>query len=465
MRSLGRRLLIGAGAGTAIVLVGAGTALDALMRASLLREFDAALGEKAVTLSAMVEQDGDDISLEFTEAEMGEFRRPERPEYFQVWREDGTVVEKSPSLRNHDLPREVCGSEEPVRRAFDLPNGKHGRLVTVRFTPRLDDESPASVQRVSLTLALARDIVDVESSLGQLRLLLIVVGASAILASVGALAWLVRLGLKPLDRLAQRIGLIDERGLSATIDRTESPRELSVIVGRLNEMLGRLDAAFHREKKMTANVAHELRTPLAGIRSTLEVALSRERDSATSRQVMSECLQICTQTQRLIDNLLAMARLEAGKDSIKSERTEVETLLRKAWKSYDELAREQEVKVQWEIERDLQIETDAEKLQVVFANVLENAAQYVDTGGTITIHAGRSNGRLQIRVSNTGSKLANDEVSRVFDPFWRGDASRTETGTHCGLGLPLCKAVVERLGGAIHAESTQDGRFVVSVTV
>jgi two-component system sensor histidine kinase QseC len=295
--------------------------------------------------------------------------------------------------------------------------------------------------------------------------LLIVVGVAATLASLGVLAWLVRMGLKPVDRLARRIGLIDEGQLSARIDPTESPRELSAIVTRLNEMLARLDAAFHREKTMTANVAHELRTPLAGIRSTLEVALSRERDSETSRQVMSECLQICTQTQRLVETLLAMARMEAGKDSIKSERTEVGALLRMAWKPHAELAREREARVLWEVERDLQIETDAEKLQVVFANVLENAAHYVDTGGTITIHGGRSNGRFQFGVSNTGNRLAIDEVSRVFDLFWRGDASRAATGTHCGLGLPLCKTVLERLGGTIHAESTPDGRFVVSVTI
>ncbi len=465
MTSLRRRLLIGTGAGTAIVLVVAGTTLYAMIRASLLREFDKALREKAATLSALVEQNGDEIVLEFTEDEMGEFQRTDLPEYFQVWREDGTTVEKSPRLGMENLPREQIPAEEPVIRPLDLPGNAPGRMVTLQFTPRLDDEAPPPTQREHLTLALARDIADVASSLGQLRVMLMVVGVAATLASVGVLAWLVGIGLKPVDRLAKRISLIDEGRLSARIDPTESPRELSAIVTRLNELLERLDAAFHREKTMTANVAHELRTPLAGIRSTLEVALSRERDSATSRQVMSECLRICTQTQRLMENLLAMARLQAGKESIASQPTDVGALLQTAWRSYDQLAREREVKVQWEVEGDLQIQTDPEKLQVVFTNVLENAVQYVDTGGTITIHGSRSNGKLQLRVSNTGSRLANDDVARVFDPFWRGDASRAATGTHCGLGLPLCKTVVERLGGAIRIEPTPDGRFVVSVTV
>jgi signal transduction histidine kinase len=338
-------------------------------------------------------------------------------------------------------------------------------MVTLTFIPRLDDESPPATPRKRVTLALARDIGDLQSSLGQLRGLLIVVGAAATLASLGVLAVLVHTGLTPVNRLARKIGLIDEGRLWSRIDPRESPGELCAVVRRLNEMLERLEAAFRREKTMTANVAHELRTPLAGIRSTLEVALSQQRDAATSRQVMSECLRICVQTQRLVECLLTMARMEAGKESLQREPTDVGALLRSTWKSYDELARERALNVQWGMGQDLQIETDAEKLQVVFANVLQNAAQYANAGGTVTIDAARSNGALRVRVANTGCELAQHEVLRVFDPFWRGDASRAATGTHCGLGLPLAKTMIERLGGSIQAESTPDGRFVVAMTV
>jgi len=180
---------------------------------------------------------------------------------------------------------------------------------------------------------------------------------------------------------------------------------------------------------------------------------------------MSECLEICTQTQRLVENLLAMARIEAGKDLIKSEPIEVEALLRKAWKPYEGLVERRELQVHWDLGQDLRLDSDPQKLQVVFSNVLENAAQYANAGGSISIHGHRLNGKLQIRVTNTGSQLTPEDVSRVFHPFWRGDASRAATGTHCGLGLPLCKSVVELLGGDIQAESTPDGRFVVSMTV
>ena len=463
MTSLRRRLLVGTGLGTAIILVGSGTVLYALVRASLLREFDKALRDKAASLSALVEQSGDDIVLEFTEEDMIEFQRTQRPEFFQVWREDGTVAGKSPLLKTESLPWDPSASDESVIRVLELPGEIRGRIVLLRFTPRLDDEKPPPESRERLTLALARDTVEVDSSLGQLRALLFGVGIAATLASLGVLAFLVRMGLRPVDRLAKRISLIDEGRLSVRLDPSDSPRELLGIVTTLNEMLVRIDEAFHREKTMTANVAHELRTPLAGIRSTLEVALSRERDAHASRQVMSECLQICTQTQRLVESLLAMARPQAETDLIAPVQTEVGALLRRAWKPYDGLAGERGANVQWDLEEDLQIKTDPEKLQVVFTNVLENAAHYVNEGGTITIHAGRSNGRLHVHVSNTGSKIGGDDVGKVFDPFWRGDASRAATGTHCGLGLSLCKTVMDRLGGAVHAECTPDGRFVVTV--
>ena len=465
MISLRRRLLIGTGVGTAIVLIVAGTALFGLMRASLLGEFDKALCEKVTTLAAMVEQDERGVSLEFAEAEMGEFRPKERPEYFQAWLADGTVVGRSPSLGGEDLPRGPTDSMEPLVCSIILPNEAPGREVTLTFMPRLDDESPPSIAPEPMTIAIARDTLDMESSLSRLGLLLIVVCVSATLASVGVLAWLIRVGLAPVDRVAARISRIDERRLSTRIDSTQTPRELTPIVVRLNELLQRLDDTFRREKTLTGNVAHELRTPLAGIRSTLEVALLCERDWVSSRQAMSECLSICTQTQRMIENLLTMARLEVGAEAIDREHVDVGSLLRRAWTPFEDLARKRNLNIRWVGNQDLHLDTDPNKLMIVFGNILENAARYTNEGGVIAIEHLQSNGRVRIRVSNTGCELSHDELAQVFEPFWRGDLARVATGTHSGLGLALSRMIVVRLGGRMEAEFAPDGTFVVTVAV
>jgi len=463
MVSLRRRLLLGTAAGIAVIFAAAGTVLFGLMRASLLREFDTSLVQKALTLSALVEQDDNGISLEFSEAEMAEFRRRQRPEYFQVWGTDGKPLEKSPSLGNENLPRKQGGAQAPPIDSIVLPNMDPGRLVTMTFTPRLDEESPAPSERAELTMALARDTIDVEVSLGRLRLLLLLVGVSATLASVGVLAWLVRLGLRPVDRLAAAIGLVDEKRLSASIDSEGAPSELLPIVVRLNELLQRLDSAFQREKLLTANVSHELRTPLAGIRSTLEVALSRERDWTSSQHVMSECLRICVNTQRMIENLLVMVRLESGGETIHQEPVDAASLLRKAWTPFESLARDRRLIVRWDLASDLHVHTDPDRLMIVFGNILENAVRYTDEGGTVAIAGDQLNDRVRIGVANSGNRLSTNEVARVFEPFWRGDQARTATGTHSGLGLALSKMIITSLGGEILAELTNPGSFLVTV--
>ena len=465
MPSLQRRLLLGTTAGMAVVLLISGIVLFAMTRSSLLKEFDRALCEKVVTLSTMIEQFDQEIVLEFMEIERGEFQSGERPEYFQVWRADGIVVARSPSLRDSDLPRTSDVVAVPTIQVVDLPHGAPGRMATVNFLPILDDEGPPDTKAELLTFAVARDVHDVEAVLARLRLFLVIVGALAMIASAGIFTWIVRVGLRPVEHLARKITWIDEERLSARIDPSESPRELSPIVVRLNELLSRLDAAFARERTMTANVAHELRTPLAGIRSTLEVALSRDRESAAYRQAMSDCLTVCMQTETLVGNLLALARLEAGTELIRREPVDVEALLLAAWKPFCGLADDRGLNMQWNVPAGLCTETDADKLRIVFTNILENAAHYVDTHGAIVISGMRLNGRMQICISNTGSCLTTDEITHVFDRFWRGDSARATTGSHCGLGLSLCKTIVERLGGTIHAETTGDGVFMITIMV
>ena len=465
MLSLRWRLLFGTAIGTAVILSVAGLALYLMMKASLFGEFDDSLRDKVRTLAGLIEQEGEHIELEFAEADMTEFERSARPEYFQLWLADGTVVERSPSLDGADLPRIETPWGETVVRAVVLPSGRPGRVATLHFEARPDDEAEVRLPAKRLVLGLARDVLDVESALADLRFVLALVCVLATLASVFVLAWLVRVGLKPVNRLAEEIGCIDERHLSVRMNSANSPRELRPVVNRLNDLLNRLEEAFAREKTLTADVAHELRTPLAGLRSTLEVALLRERDSGAYREAMLDCLEVCQQTQTMVDHLLALARLDAGNDMIRCRRTDVEELLQNTWKPFQDAASKKGLEVQWEIESGLTVETDPDKLRSVLGNLFENAVHYANTGGEVLITSKRLNGRLRIGVVNTGGRLSAEEASHVFERFWRGDTAREKDGVHCGLGLSLCKTIMERLGGTISADLSEDGAFSITLTV
>ncbi len=178
---------------------------------------------------------------------------------------------------------------------------------------------------------------------------------------------------------------------------------------------------------------------------------------------MSGCLSICVQTQTLVKNLLSLARLDAGSESFKLKRIPLDDLLQTSWKSFQKAADKQNLDVRWDVEPDLVHETDPEKIQLVLGNLFENAVHYANVGGVVSVQGKQSNGTVRICITNTGSRILTADAARVFDRFWRGDPSRAKEGVHCGLGLSICKTIVEQLGGTIAASSSTGESFSIAV--
>ncbi len=462
MRSLRSRLLLGSAVGTIALLSAAGLVVYLLVRARLTAQFDGALAATARSLAYLAEQEHGEIDLEFTELPIEEFRRGERAEYFQVWLPDGTVLARSPSLGQAELHSVAGPLDDPAFAAVVLPDGRRGRTVGVRFHPQVEERrsDADAVSDAPLTLVVARETRDVDDALAYLRLLLVGVGAAAVVLSLAILAGVVRSGLRPVDDLADRIADLGEDDLATRIDVPNAPAELTPVVDRLNELLDRLNQAFAQQKALTADVAHELRTPLAGLQSTLEVALSRERDSAAYRSSMADCLEICRQTQRMVDSLLCLASIDAGQATVHAESVCLQDVLQECWRPLADQARARGLNVDWRVDENLALDTDRDKLRLVLANVLDNAVSYAADGGRIEIAAASpQDGTVEVSVSNTGSSLSDQEIEHVFERFWRADEARAATGVHCGLGLSLCKQLMHLLGGSISAESASEESF------
>ncbi len=463
--SLRRRLLIGTALGTGAVLLAAGLGLYQWMRGSLLAAFDAALREKAATLAELMEQEGDRVDLEFAEVELPEFTRSQSPEYFEVWDAAGAVVALSPSLRGGQLPRPGDEPRTPTVQPCVLPDGRPGRMVYLSVVPRPDPEFESTAPPGRVTLALARGVREVQAALASLRTALWGVGLLATLSSVVVLAVLVRAGLRPAAGLADAIAQLDERRMTARIASERLPVELLPIALRLNELLERLEQALLREIAMTANVAHELRTPLAGLRSTLEVALARPRDTSAYQEALDACLRIALQTQAMAENLLALARLDSGADGAPAAPTDLAALIDSTWETVAVRARKRGLRFDCQLQRPLERTTDAAKLGLVLRNLFENAVEYADAGGTVTIRGERRGAAVYLHVANSGSQISASQAARVFDRFWRGDAARHASAAHSGLGLALARSLIELLGGTITAESVAGGEFRVALTL
>ncbi|MFN0249304.1 MAG: sensor histidine kinase, partial [Kofleriaceae bacterium] len=302
----------------------------------------------------------------------------------------------------------------------------------------------------------ARALGGVDESVRRVAFVLIGGGIAGTLACLLALFALVRFSLAPVRDVANRIAQIRTSDLSARIADIRTPVELRPIVERLDEMLARVAAAFSRERELTAEVAHELRTPLAGLRATIEVALDRERPADRYRSALTDCLTITVQTERMVTALLSLARLDAGSVRLAREPVAIDELVRDVIAAHTTHAAERQLTIATEL-TSITRTTDREQMRVAVGNLVHNAVSYAPAGSTIDIGLTER----ELRVANDGCTLAPTDAGKVFERFWRGDSARTG-GTHAGLGLALCKKLVELLGGTIEA-TIEGSRFIVTV--
>jgi signal transduction histidine kinase len=470
MRSLRARLLFRTTAVLVVIFFLAALALYFLMRAALHSEIDSALLLEARALASHIEQAEGRINIEMDVATFPEYAASaENPHFFQVWEADDRSAARSPSLAMHDLQFPERSSNASTHVFVRLPNGRAGRQVSLVFQPRPADEDEAessadTADRLSLTLAVARQTTELERTLATLRWMLFAVTLAAALGSVALTSGVVRRELRPLEGLARSIERVGAADLSQRIAVDGCPVEVVPVVHRLNDLLARLDEALIREKSFTADAAHELRTPLAGLETALEVCASRQRDPQTYHDVIVKCLRIAQGMHALVNNLLILARADARQLPTRLERVAVAPFLAECWSGFASRANEKRLEVAWQVDQDFAVAADSEQMQVVFANLFDNAVTYANDGGWVRVSAAQLKSQTVVTIANSGCRLSAADATHVFDRFWRGDAARSETGLRCGVGLSLCRKIVELLGGTITA-CVQNEVFSVTVTL
>jgi signal transduction histidine kinase len=466
--------LLGSVVVSTAVLLGSAVLLYVLLRAALTHEMDISLADEARMLASLVEEWNGRIEFELAERDEASLAMAERPGYFQLWRQDGAVLERSLRLGSRNLDRISGSLDRPVCRFVVLPDGRRGRMAGVTFTPRpaLDEgtgvdqgqdalaRSPAAQP---VTLVVARECTLLDQRLAQIRTILLVVVGGALLLSLTANAIITRVGLRPLQKAGEEIRNMDGKDLAARLDPADAPTEIQQVIVRLNDLLGRLEASFLRERAFSQNVAHELRTPLAGLRSTIDVALAQPRPGAEYQSVLRKCQTICVQTQAIIENLLSLARIDAGQCDIRQEPVRVDQVIQEEWKTFASKAEARCLHVTQRVASNLIASTDRRLLCLILHNLFENATSYANPTGAVEVEADRRNGVAVITVRNSGSRVSQQDVARVCDRFWRGDAARGETGQHAGLGLSLCQELAERIGAPLSIESQEGGQFIVQL--
>lgn len=460
MNSLKARLTIGAVLASLAVVALCGGLLYGLVEDDLEDEFDRNLLERARAQTALVEFDEEGLQFEWEHSPQI-IKAGALPKYFQVRDLKGNMLAHSKDWpdKQADIPR-IDYADEDNEDGDVRIDGRPARAVALRFTPKLDDE--AGQQPPTLLLVVAERTKSVDETLARFRMLLGLAALVGVAFSVLLLRLILWRELKPLEQLAGKIAAVDESSLGREIAIERAPTELKPVVAQLNALLARVDDTLRREQEFTAGAAHELRTPLAGIRGKLEVALSRERTPEQHREFAQSCLDISVQMQAIVENLLTLAR--SGNSTDAPEPVDLREALRAAWKPFAERAEQRGVQVDWEFGGEGMLNTRRNALHVIATNLFENAANYVNEGGRIEISAEAGPDGLRLEVANTGCTLDPNQAQRVFEPFWRADEVRTGGQAHAGLGLAICRRLAKAAGGEISVQVIKD-RFVATLTL
>jgi heavy metal sensor kinase len=241
--------------------------------------------------------------------------------------------------------------------------------------------------------------------------------------------------------------------------------ELGRLSRTINAMIARLERSFAEIRRFTADASHELRTPLTAIRAEAEVALGRRLTEAEHQALLGSILEECERLTRLIDQLLALAREDAGART--GGRTEVDLadLVDGVVDTMRPLADAKGVRLLRGGKDSPRVQGDGGRLRQVFSNLLDNAIKYTPEGGTVEVRVGRRDRSAVVTVRDTGIGIPAEHLPRVFDRFYRVDKARTRAEGGTGLGLSIARSIVAAHGGRIELESAPGRGTACTVTL
>ena len=299
------------------------------------------------------------------------------------------------------------------------------------------------------TLQIAQDRSSDERVEREFALLFITVLAGSVVASGLIAISVTKHGLRPLREMTQSVARVGPAHLKERLAPADWPRELRPLASAFDEMLKRLDDSFTRLSQFSADLAHELRTPIANIMGEAQVALTRDRTAGEYREIIESTIAECERLSRIVDNLLFVARVDAEREPIEQKRFDARAAAEKIATFYQTIADDRHVTIS--CSGDGEIYADPDLFERAVANLLDNALRFTPENGSIQIALSASNSRFEVAVSDNGCGIAPQHLPRVFDRFYRAESSRGSDGA--GLGLALVKSIVDLHGGAATIES------------
>ena len=305
----------------------------------------------------------------------------------------------------------------------------------------------------------------VTGPLAAFRFVLIIAGVIGvmILAGIGGLFLASRV-LRPVEQITKTAQEIGEGDLSRRID-VKTNDELGKLASTLNDMIGRLEEAFNRQRQFTADASHELRTPLAIMQAEATLALSKERTEDDYRKSLETISQESSYMSSVIGKLLFLARSDAGKEQLTFEDVDIKNLIVELSTNIEALAQDKGIKFTVDAQESLIVNGDKVKLRQLFINILENAIRYTPNDGNISVSAVKKDENALVAISDTGVGIPPEHLPHIFERFYRVDKARSRAEGGVGLGLAIAKYIAESHGGKIELESQVGKGTTFNITI
>jgi heavy metal sensor kinase len=381
---------------------------------------------------------------------------------YRIWMEDSSadlLVSDKPESKHGRLLHELPSQNAPAEEQYVLVNtGRRGDEHRVIWMRRRIDDGIVNIVVADSSHFTYHELKEFFRSL-------LVLGACLVVGSVVAIMWTVRCALRPIDTTAKQLQEITYPNVRKTIfDKKKVPEELHPFVGALNDMLDRLNSVLQQQKQFTSDAAHELRTPLAAAKSTLQATQMQQRQPDEYRQAIQNTLEDVARLERLIEQLLILARLDEVKIQTVKEDVQLEVLLCELAENYNEKARQAGGKVILAESPATTIQSNLDELARLFSNVLDNAVRYGPSGGIvrITLRSG-PDGYATVSIHDEGGNIPPDAIPHLLDRFYRVDHSRSSSTGGVGLGLAIAHQIARRYNGDISITSSPDSGTVVSI--
>jgi two-component system, OmpR family, sensor kinase len=292
------------------------------------------------------------------------------------------------------------------------------------------------------------------------------VGGLVTLALVAGISWvLAGAALRPVEQMRSEAAAItaERSGNRLTVPDTDD--EIARLGGTLNEMLDRLERAFERERRFVDDASHELRTPLSVLRTELELALRKARTKDELEAALRSAAEESMRLSRLAEELLVLARADRGMLPVQREDLELAPLVDDVADGFKVVLDQRSARLTTNVPDDLIVRADDLRLRQALTNLLDNAARFVDDGGTVTVGASRSDSEVVITVADDGPGFPDGFLRHAFEPFSRPDEGRSRAGGGAGLGLAIVRAVALAHGGSATASNSPAGGAVVTLAL